>query len=37
MDLIIHTLFDTDYGIIIAGVFLLSAILIEYFGKKPKI
>jgi len=37
MSIIISTLFDTEWGIIIIGMFLLGAILIEIFGNKPKI
>jgi len=37
MNIIIETLFDTDYGIIIIGAFILLAIIIEWFRKKPKI
>ena len=37
MDFIIHTLFDTEWGLILVGAFLLGACLIEFFNKnKPK-
>ena len=38
MDALIHTIFDTDWGFVIVGIFLLGACLIEFFSnKKPKI
>ena len=37
MDLIIHTLFDTDWGVIILGALLLIFLLVEYFNKTPRI
>ncbi len=36
MDIIIETLFETEWGIIILGAILLTALLIEFFGNKPK-
>ena len=33
----IDTLFDTEWGLIIVGIFILGAILFEFFDKKPKI
>ena len=33
MDIIIETLFETEWGIIIIGVLILIAILIEFFKK----
>ena len=38
MDLIIHAIFDTEWGIILVGAFLLGACLFEFFNhKNPKI
>lgn len=33
MDIIIETLFETEWGLIIIGVLILIAILIEFFKK----
>jgi len=33
MDIIIETLFETEWGIIIIGALILIAILIEFFKK----
>ena len=38
MDILIDTLFNTDWGIIILGVFLLGFVIIEFWNNKnPKI
>ncbi len=36
MDVIIATLFDTEWGIILIGMMLFIAITIEFFNNKPK-
>lgn len=36
MEVIIDTLADTGLGAIIFGIFIIGAILIEFFGNKPK-
>lgn len=37
MEIIIETLFETEWGLIILGIFLIGAILIEFFtNNKPK-
>jgi len=37
MDILIKTLFETEWGIIAIGIFLVGAILIDFFTKnKPK-
>lgn len=36
MDVIIETLFETEWGIIILGSILVIALLIEFFGKNSK-
>ena len=37
MEALIETLFETEWGIIILGAILLTALLIEFFNNKPKI
>lgn len=37
MDIIIKTIFDTEWGIIFIGICIFMAILIEFFINKPKI
>ena len=37
MEVLIETLFETEWGLIVLGICLIGAILIEIFGKKPKI
>ena len=36
MDVIIETLFETEWGIIILGSILVIALLIEFFSKNSK-
>ena len=36
MDILIHTLFETEWGIITIGIFIIGALLIEFFNNKPK-
>lgn len=36
MDIIIETLFETEWGIIILGSILVIALLIEFFSKNSK-
>ena len=36
MDVIIETLFETEWGIIILGSILIIALLIEFFSKNSK-
>lgn len=35
MDIIISTLFETEWGLVILGIFIIGAILIDIF-QKPK-
>lgn len=37
MEALIDTIFNTEWGSIIIGIFLLTALLIELFNHKPKI
>ena len=37
MEVLIETLFETEWGLIILGVFLVFALIIEFFNNKPKI
>ena len=37
MEVIIDTLANTGIGVIIIGIFIIGAILIEFFNDKPKI
>ena len=36
MDIIIETLFETEWGIIVIGAILFIALIIEFFGKNSK-
>lgn len=37
MEALLETIFSTEWGLIILGVFLLGALLVEFFNNKPKI
>ena len=37
MSTIIETLFDTEWGVIIVGAIILTALIIEFFNNKPQI
>lgn len=37
MEALISALFETEWGLIILGIFLIGAIIIEFFNNKPKI
>lgn len=37
MEVLIDTIFNTEWGSIIIGIFILTALLFELFNHKPKI
>ena len=36
MEIVMETLFETDWGLIIFGILMLIALLITFFSNKPK-